>query len=335
MVFCIPALLTALSGCTPSDPYAVWKQQQNDTYLFMSRADSEAGELYLLDKEAHITRLTNNTRHENNPALSPDGTRIAFHAGDENDLLSWEIYILDLETGTETRLTDNRVLDAHPDWSPDGKQIVFASFRDDQGNPAGTADIYVTHTDGTGLTQLTDSPAEDNDPEWSPDGTKIAFKSTRRTGESAREEIYIMNSDGSAVTRLSKTAGMQSDHDPSWSPDSRAVVFSRFEGSRPWTDIADIETLIDHWEELMPWNIIMVDMDGTERRLTDSDYICSLPVFSADGSLILYNDYELLFYNNRLIGMEHRPTLIGTGGDNRTSMLPDTRHTPALEYHDW
>ena len=37
----------------------------------MSKADStDEGELYLLDKAGEITRLTNNSRHENNPALS-------------------------------------------------------------------------------------------------------------------------------------------------------------------------------------------------------------------------------------------------------------------------
>ncbi len=147
----------------------------------MSKADSPEGELYQLDKYGQITRLTNNNRHENNPALSFDGKKAIFNGGAEDNLLTWEIFILDLETGQETQLTNNNVIDAHADWSPDGSKIVFGSFRDAQGNPFGTADIYVMNTDGSGLTQLTSSSWEDNDPEWSPDGTKIVFKSTRNT----------------------------------------------------------------------------------------------------------------------------------------------------------
>ena len=69
----------------------------------MSRKDSPEGELYLLDKNGTITRLTNNHRHENNPAISFDGKKIAFNGGEEGNQLTWEIYTLDLETMKETQ----------------------------------------------------------------------------------------------------------------------------------------------------------------------------------------------------------------------------------------
>ena len=75
----------------------------------MSRADAEECELYLLDKQGSITRLTNNNRHDNNPALSFDGTQIAFHAGESDNPLTWEIYVLNLTTLEETQLTANLV----------------------------------------------------------------------------------------------------------------------------------------------------------------------------------------------------------------------------------
>ena len=60
-----------------------------------------------MDKSGHVTRLTTNNRHEKNPALSPDGTRVAFLAGASAIPLTWEIYILDLETGAESQLAHN------------------------------------------------------------------------------------------------------------------------------------------------------------------------------------------------------------------------------------
>jgi len=160
------ALVLAISGisCSGSDPignedpYALWKEQLNERIVFMSKADSPEGELYLLDKSGQLTRLTDNNRHENNPALSFDSKKVIFNGGDEGDLLTWEIFILDLDTGQETQLTDNNVIDAHVDWSPDGSKVVFGCFRDAQGNPSGTADIYVMNTDGSGQTQLTNTP---------------------------------------------------------------------------------------------------------------------------------------------------------------------------------
>ena len=62
-------LLLAIFGIScdinEEDPYALWKEQPNEHIVFMSKADSPEGELYLLDKDGQITRLTDNNRHEN------------------------------------------------------------------------------------------------------------------------------------------------------------------------------------------------------------------------------------------------------------------------------
>jgi len=333
--------LFRLPGCDKNnstgndDPYELWQQMPNQRLVFMSRADSPEGELYLLDKTDSITRLTNNNRYENNPALSSDGAWVAFHAGNESNPLTWEIYILNLQTGVEIQLTDNNVIDGHPDWSPDGSRIVFASFRDSLGNPSGTADIFVVNTDGTGLIRLTDSPYEDNDPEWSPDGTLIAFKSTRRTELPAREEIYVMNSDGTNVRRLTTTTGWQSDHDPSWAPGSDRIVYDHYEGSRPWTDIANLDTLINRFDELTPWNEFKVDLEGNASRLTNTDEIAGICVYSSDGNYILYLDYEFIFNNGTPTGVNHRLKLANPSGESIGQLTPDDRHTPTMEYFDW
>lgn len=330
-------LLAALSltGCTESDPYKEWKKQPNRQIVFMSKTDSPQGELYLLDKEGQITRLTNNDRHENNPALSPDGKKVAFHGGDINDPLSWDIYIRDLETGQETRLTDNSVIDGHPDWSPDGSKLVFGSFRTAGGAPSGAADIYMVNTDGFGLTRLTDSEWEDNDPEWSPDGSKIVFKSTRNTRQSAREEIFVMNSDGTNVKQLTTTSGWESDHDPSWSPDSSNIVFYRFHGSRPWTDITNLTVFQNQWQQLTPWNCYRVGLNGNAMRLTDARYASTYPVYSVNGSAILTLRLDFVFIDNKLKGIEHRLILMEPDGSGQVQLIPDTDHRYTMEYYDW
>jgi Tol biopolymer transport system component len=324
------------TSCSDNKPDAeLWIEQSSERIVFMSKADSTEGELYLLDKSGQTSRLTKNNRHENNPALSPDGKKVTFHGGDINDPLTWDIYVIDLETQAETRLTDNYVLDGHPDWSPDGLKIVFASFRDTQGNPAGTADIYIINNDGTEMTQLTYSSWEDNDPEWSPDGKKIAFKSTRNTQKSAREEIFIMDANGENVQRLTTTSGWQSDHDPSWSTDNKTVVFNRYEGSRPWTDINDPDILKDYWQTIIPWNIYKVDLSGEVVRLSNVDHTSGLPVFSADGSKILFLRLDFNLVNDQLVGADHRLILMSPDGTDQKQLIADDRHTPTMEYFDW
>ncbi len=337
------AMVLAVSGISCSvnepveeeDPYSLWKEEPNERIVFMSKADSPEGELYTLNKNGQITRLTNNNRHENNPAISFDGKKVAFNGGDEGNQLTWEIYILDLYTGEETQLTDNNVIDAHPDWSPDDSKIVFGSFRDPQENPSSTADIYyMMSNDGSALTQLTDSSWEDNDPEWSPDGARIVFKSTQNTQQGGREEIYIMRSDGTEVQRLTTTCGWQSDHDPSWSPNSDQILFTRFEGSRAWFDAANFA---EDWEDLTPWNIHRVDLNGNVERLTNSsDAGWGVALYSADASRILFGTVDWITNNdNQVIGGYHRLILMYPDGSNQRRLLPDDDHTGTLEYFDW
>ena len=107
LIVCISVILVFVIigiSCNDSNPDPVlWKDQPNERIIFMSKADSSEGELYLLDNNGQISRLTYNNRHENNPALSPDGKKAAFHGGSINDPLTWDIYVIDLETKEETR----------------------------------------------------------------------------------------------------------------------------------------------------------------------------------------------------------------------------------------
>ena len=78
-----------------------------------------------------------------NPAISPDGTRIAVNRMDPHTG-NWDIWIIDAERGVQTRVTFHEASDSDPIWSPDGKQILFAS------NRGGRAGLYTKSADGTG-----------------------------------------------------------------------------------------------------------------------------------------------------------------------------------------
>ena len=82
------------------------------------------------------------------PQLSPDGTRVAVNAQDqENDVWIWNF-----SRTTLTRATSDPSFDGYPVWTPDGGRLVFGSAR------AGSVNLYLQAVDGTGsATRLTES----------------------------------------------------------------------------------------------------------------------------------------------------------------------------------
>ncbi len=90
------------------------------------------------------------------PALSPNGTRIAFMGRDEGN---WDIYVINVDGSKLTRLTTDPARDGLPAWSPNGQAIAFVSDRDGSSQWA----IYGVNADGTVPQKLLDMAS-------SPDG---------------------------------------------------------------------------------------------------------------------------------------------------------------------
>jgi Tol biopolymer transport system component len=158
------------------------------------------------------TNLTNAPDSDDNPAWSPDGTKIAFRAQrDGND----EIYLMNTDGSGQTNLTQTVASEEDPAWSPDGTRIAFDS------DSSTNYDVFVMNADGTGRENLTEDPGGDYSATWSPDGTKIAFVSDR-TGDS---EIFAMNADGSGQTNLTQAPASE-EYSPAWSPDGTRIVFT-------------------------------------------------------------------------------------------------------------
>jgi hypothetical protein len=175
--------------------------------VFSSNRDGNF-EIYSMNTDGAVqTRLTNHSATDLFPALSPDGTKIAF-SSNRHGVLNFEIYVMNADGAGVTRLTNNSSLDVSPAWSPDGAKIAFSSNR----NGLLNFEVYVMNADGSGQTRLTINAAVDGEPAWSQDGARIVF-STNRDGV-LNFEIYVMNADGSGQTRL--TTNTAADVSPDW-----------------------------------------------------------------------------------------------------------------------
>lgn len=146
------------------------------------------------------------------PAVSPDGKKIAFVAGEQGDEMSWDIYVRD-EKGVVVNITDDKFFNSSPAWSPDGKKIAY-SFSDDVKKGMGNDEIYVIDSDGKNPKRLTENNFADSMPIWSPDGKKIIFISMRDRVKEGVADVYIMDSDGKNQMNISNNPAK--DLAPRW-----------------------------------------------------------------------------------------------------------------------
>ena len=162
-------------------------------------------QLALLDREGRVLRRVGAAGRYGQPALSPDGTRIAvrrfdsFAAGGRSD-----IWVFDVAAGKSIPITDDPVADFGPLWSPDGKQVLYVSAR-----AGGYNTIYRKAADGTGTAEMIyryEPGAPVNLRDISPDGKYLTFVSggvilvvplgvgdgsTRKAIELSREEFDV------------------------------------------------------------------------------------------------------------------------------------------------
>jgi Tol biopolymer transport system component len=154
---------------------------------------SEQQDIFVIDANGeNANNLTQTDANEDDPAWSPDGTKIAF-SGVRNG--GEEILTMDPDGQNEEILTGDGsdAFDEAPDWSPDSTKVVFQK-QSQVGGCCEPPEIWAVNRDGSGDTNLTNDPSYDTGPSWSPDGSEIIFSSTRnRTEEDpSRTDIFAM-----------------------------------------------------------------------------------------------------------------------------------------------
>ncbi len=179
---------------------------------FVSTMEDLNGEIYVRDfAGGGPVRLTNDAFLDDDPAWSPDGSKIVFTSNRNSNN---DVFVMNVDRTGLNNLTSNQPDDRRPAWSPDGSKIAFES------NRGGNWEVYVMNADGTNPKNLSGNTFHDGDPAWSPDGSKIAFESNR----GGNHEVYVMSADGTDQTRLTNDPGW--DDQPAWSPDGSKIAFT-------------------------------------------------------------------------------------------------------------
>jgi TolB protein len=144
---------------------------------------------------------------ESDPAVSPDGRRIAVSASGYCDPgWSGRLAVVDTRgraTSDLRRFESPPGFDVQPSWSPDGRRIAFVGW---DFLESGRSAIYVVNRDGSRLRRVTRSTFATGAPAWSPDGGWIAFQ--KEGG------LHLVRPDGSGLRPVPGTT--DGDSSPSW-----------------------------------------------------------------------------------------------------------------------
>jgi TolB protein len=147
------------------------------------------------------------------PAISPDGSRLAFTSFDKG---TPRIVVLDTATGRPVQFYNQEAsLNATPNFSPDGKEIYYSS------TAAGhEAQIYAANLNGTNFRRIGVAKAIQVEPKVNPkNGSQIAFVQGPKN-----QQVFLMNTEGANVERLTNGEGEASN--PAWHPDGQHLLFA-------------------------------------------------------------------------------------------------------------
>jgi Tol biopolymer transport system component/serine/threonine protein kinase len=200
----------------------------------------------------HPRQLTSAPGIETEPAISPDGTLVAYAAEDRGQ---YDVWLVKTAGGNPIRLTDDPASDRSPAWYPDGAAIAFVS------NRGGADAVWKVPALGGSATLIV---ANATDPAISPEGRRIAFA---RNAPSGTPRIFASPIDAperaNALTDVDVAGWGHAQ--PAWSPDGRSIAF------------ADFNTI---------W--VVPASGGPARQVTRGEHNDKRPAWSSDGRSITF-----------------------------------------------
>lgn len=259
--------------------------EADDGLIAFARFNGDGGIYRMAPDGSGVTKIVDDSRNEvDDPAWSPDGTKIAFHGYFDGSQARTEgaIYISDAD-GTGRRPV--QIAANGPTWGPNSDELIFTdegtAYRTaippqhrapeavpiqhlevDQIDWSPTGDnlaftlggLYVVPVEGGDPTKVAGGDAPyPADPQWSPDGTQIAF--TAPIGDRGYATVEVVDADGSNHRTITNGSS------PTWSPDGTRLAFERTDGANT--------------------HIYSINVDGTdERQLTFGEVLDHSPDWS-------------------------------------------------------
>ena len=211
-----PLLASALAG--GEIPSVNWMPDSRHFVMGWKRASDAAQQIWMADSRKNTAEpLIVGEGERDSPAVSPDGTKIAFDSSNTN----FDIVEIPIAGGPVRPLIATSRNQLFPVWSPKGSTMAYVTDR------SGHNEIWLRETvDGSDRPLVTQRDFPDDQTLWlltpaiSPDGSRIAYSriSNKHVGE-----LWISPMAGGSPLRIGNPKAFEIA--PAWSPDGKWLTY--------------------------------------------------------------------------------------------------------------
>jgi eukaryotic-like serine/threonine-protein kinase len=303
----------------------------SDNGVLAYRAATIAGNQFAwVDRSGRVVETVGPPGNYQGPAMSPDGTRLAFRRTVQT---SSDIWILDLRRGGMARFTMNPGVEHDAVWSPDGAWIYYTS------DQTGTAAIFRKAADSSRPEELIYSnpvaPVSGlvaND--VSPDGKYLLL--FQSLGTSTGYDVFVLPIDGDRrpvpVVQTPTT-----DSETHFSPDGRWIAYYSMDSGRREVFVQPFPSTGARWQVSNAggrqplWRA-----DGRELfYVTDDHKFMAVDINPKDGTLD-YGTPHLLFTMRANVNSTRNSYVPSRDGQRfLVNMLRDSVDTPISVVVNW
>jgi TolB protein len=172
-----------------------------------------------------VTQLTRDAAQDVMPAISPDGSMIAYCSDRSGN---WDVFVMPVTGGKAFQITTDVTADVAPSWSPDGTQLVFSRL----GETSGRWEMWTVRVSKPEVAQFIGYGLF---PKWCPTpgtgsegGDQILFQLGRERGNRGFGlwTLTYKNGEASNPTQIVSDTG-NALINPSWSPDGKWIVYAQ------------------------------------------------------------------------------------------------------------
>jgi len=196
------------------------------TLVYRSSSSPHQLQLTWFDRQGNQGVSVGDPAYIITPAMSEDGTRVAYAVQSANSSQQQDLWLLDLARNVSSRFTFVRSSNLEPLWSPDGTQIVFESDR------AGIYSLYTKPSNGSKEEELLLKSDQDlRALSWSPDGRFLLYASSASPNFTPVEDLWVLPMQGDRTPFLFERNGAN-NFDAKFSPDGRWVLYSSNESGK-------------------------------------------------------------------------------------------------------